>query len=302
MESPEGPSLSERDASMNAPSTLRTIRSVAKAVAFAASGLLVAFVLKVVLHVPLSKVEVSAIAFVVTTLCVLLLYPRLMKEPFGKVTVGDFVRRVGLAKPGKPVRFVLLGVLAAAFTLSGMLIGSMLTGKFVFSTAEITWGQAAFSLTPGIWEEVMFRGVVMLILLKHTGSFRKAAIIQIAVFGVAHIKGLDILSLVDAFSVGLLAIAFTYIAYKTRSLLPGIVFHYLHDTFLFFVQLPGGEFSGFRDNALFFSALWIAILVTVVCVKVVAERLSIVSEYDFYGLQDGSRATRQPVTPPVTSR
>ena len=81
-----------------------------------------------------------------------------------------------------------------------------------------------------------------------------------------------------------LAVAFTYMAYRTRSLIPGIVFHYLHDTFVFFPQLPDGEYAGFRDNALFYAGLWVATVVAVVCVKILAERFSIVSDHDLYSL------------------
>jgi membrane protease YdiL (CAAX protease family) len=269
-----------------ASSSLREkIRSIALPFALSGSGLGVAFALKKLLHVDLSKLELSVIALVVTSLCVLLLLPKVFKIPFGKVSIGYFIKNVGLSIPGKTHKFVLLGILAALFTLSGMLVGSMLTGKFVFTSDTITLGQAVFSLTPGIWEEVLFRGVIMIALLRLTKSFKKAAIIQVVIFGIGHVKGIDLEALVESFSVMVMAVAFTYIAYKTRSLIPGITFHYLHDTFLFFVQLPGGEYSGFRDNALFYAGLWTAVALAVLCIRIVADKCSIVSEYDFYSLQ-----------------
>jgi membrane protease YdiL (CAAX protease family) len=240
--------------------------------------------MKKLLHMDLSKLEVAVIALVVTSLCVLLLFPRVFGIPFGRVSIRDFVVKVGLSLPRNPIRFVLLGILSALFTLSGMLIGSLLTGKFVLSFATITLAQAVFSLTPGIWEEVLFRGVLVIVLVRLTRSLKKACVIQVAIFGLAHIKGIDLLSFVDSFSVMILAIAFTFLAYKTRSLIPGIVFHYLHDTFLFFVQLPEGEYSGFRDNALFYAGLWAATALAVVCIKVLADTYSIVSERDPYSL------------------
>ena len=263
----------------------QTVRSIALPVAFSGIGLAIVFVLKKLLHVDLSKLELSIIAFITTSLSILLLFPKVFKIPFGKVSIGDFVKNVGLSIPRKTYKYVLLGIMAALFTLSGMLIGSILTGKFAFSLATITLAQAVFSLTPGIWEEVLFRGVMMIVLLRLTKSFKKACIIQIVIFGLAHIKGADLLSLVDSFSVMLLAVAFTYIAYKTRSLIPGIIFHCLHDTFLFFVQLPDGEYSGFRDNALFYGGLWIATALAAVCIKMLSEKCSIVNDYDFYSLK-----------------
>lgn len=272
---------------MGISSVRKNIRSIALSVAFSGIGFAVVFVFKKLLHVDLSKLEFSIIAFLITSLSVLLLFPKVFKIPFGRVSIGDFLKNAGLSKPPKPYRFLLLGIMAALFTLSGMLLGSILTGKFTFSFTTITLTQAVFSLTPGIWEEVLFRGVIIIVLLKLTKSYKKAFIIQIVIFGLAHIKGIDLLSLVDAFSVMILAVAFTYIAYKTKSLIPGIIFHYLHDTFLFFVQLPDGEYSGFRDNALFFGALWIATALSVACIKKLSEKYSIINAYNFYALNSG---------------
>ncbi|NOY23901.1 MAG: CPBP family intramembrane metalloprotease [Acidobacteria bacterium] len=270
------------------------IRPIALSIGFSAIGFLVAFVLKKFMHIDLSRLEVSVIAFVVTTSSVLLLFPGVFGIPFGKVSIGDFVRKVGLYKPKEMYKFVFLGMVAAFLTLTGMLLGSQATGKYVFDSMTITLTQAVFSLTPGIWEEVLFRGVIMIVLIRLTKSFRKAFIIQVVLFGLVHVKGLDVLSFVDAFSVGLLAIPLTLCAYKTNSLIPGIIFHYLHDTFLFTVQLPDGVYTGFRDNALFYCALWVSILVSVVAIKRVAERFHVSGEYDLYGL--GEQDTGKTIT------
>ena len=285
---PEGIDMVERSNRIMGSSSVRqTIRSIALPVAFSGIGFLVVLVLKKPFHVELSKLEFSAIAFLTTSLSVLLLFPTVFRIPFGKVSISDFVRNVGLSTPKHAYKFVLLGILAALCTLSGMLIGSILTGKFAFSFVTITVTQAVFSLTPGIWEEVLFRGVVMIVLLRLTRSYHRALIVQVVIFGLAHIKGIDLLSLVDALSVMILAIAFTSVAYRTKSLIPGIIFHYLHDTFLFFVQLPDGEYSGFRDNALFFGSLWVTTALAVACINTLSKKYSIVGDYDFYALNSG---------------
>ena len=126
----------------------------------------------------------------------------------------------------------------------------------------------------------------MILLIRATKSFHKAFAIQVLLFGLAHIKGLDIVSLIDAFSVLILAIAFTYIVYKTRSLIPAIIFHYLHDTFLFAVQLPGGDYFGLKDNALFFSSFWVSIALSILVIRKLSERFAIHGQYDLYTLGD----------------
>lgn len=267
---------------MKAKTVMKNIRTIALTVAFSSIGFLVAFLLKKLLNIDLSKLEMAIIGFVITSLCALLLFPKVFKIPFGKVSIKEFIRRVGLKPPQKSVRFVLLGIVAAAISLSGMLIGSILTGKYVFDSSTINLNQAIFSLTPGIWEEVFFRGILMIVLLQITKSLKKAALFQVIIFALGHIKGLDFSALIEIFSVALLAVAFTYIAYKTKSLIPGIVFHYLHDTFLFAVQLPGGEYNGFQEKALFYSGLWLAVLVIIGVTKLLSEKYKVVNNYNFY--------------------
>jgi hypothetical protein len=92
---------------------------------------------------------------------------------------------------------------------------------------------------------------------------------------------------VDAFSVMILAISFTFVTYKTRSLIPAIVFHYLHDTFLFFVQLPDEKYMGLSNNAIFYSFLFVAIGFTILIAKRLSERFNIQGNYDFYSIELG---------------
>lgn len=68
-------------------------------------------------------------------------------------------------------------------------------------------------------------------------------------------------------SVMVIAIGFTYAAYKTRSLLAGMVFHYFRDAFLFFVQVPGGVYSGITENAVFYGFLWLMVRIGCIITK-----------------------------------
>lgn len=260
----------------------RNIRAIALSVLFSSIGFVISFLLKKVLNIQLSKLESSIIAFIITTLCALFLFPKVFKIPFGKVSIKEFIYKIGLYPSKKIYGFITIGILAALTTLSAMLIGSMLTGKYEFDSSTINFAHAIFSLTPGIWEEVFYRGIIMIVLLRMTSSVKKAAIIQVIIFAFAHIKGFDFLSILDVFSVLIIAIGFTYMAYKTKSLIPGIVFHYLHDTFLFSVQIPGGDYVGFKDYALFYMSLWISIVVIIVITKHLSQKYQIVNEYRFY--------------------
>jgi membrane protease YdiL (CAAX protease family) len=109
-------------------------------------------------------------------------------------------------------------------------------------------------------------------------------LIQVVLFGLTHVKGLDVWAWVDVASVMILAAAFVYTAYKTRTLVAGIVFHFLHDSLLYVVQVPGGGYVGSWENLAFFVALWVMVGVACLVAKVAAERFGVQSETELYEL------------------
>jgi membrane protease YdiL (CAAX protease family) len=255
------------------------IREIALTIFFSSFALILYAILK---RFGFSKLLGSSIAFIVAALVVFLLFPRILGIPFGRVDTNEWIRKIGLQPPQCVWKHILLGILLAMCTLFGMLMTSIMTGKYVFDLDNIGPSHMVFSLIPGFFEELFIRGVLMVILLKITKSLEKAFVIQIVVFGLMHINGIDIVSLVDALSVSILAISFTYVVYKTRSLIAAIVFHYLHDAFLFLVQLPGGVYQGFSDNALFYTGLWVMVGVSILITKLATERFRVRAKAPLY--------------------
>jgi membrane protease YdiL (CAAX protease family) len=77
-----------------------------------------------------------------------------------------------------------------------------------------------------------------------------------------------IVDLVSIFSIGLL---FTYLVLKTGSLLPAIIFHYVHDIFVLLVQnTPGADET--LALARMYAFLWIALVIGAVLTKYIVER------------------------------
>jgi membrane protease YdiL (CAAX protease family) len=163
-----------------------------------------------------------------------------------------------------------------------MLIASLTTGRYIPDLSKIIFDHLVFVLNPALWEELFYRGVLMILMLKFTGSVRKAALFQLILFGLTHIKGFDLWSWVDVFTVMIMAAGFTYVAYKTRSLVAGIVFHYLHDAFVFFVQLPSDAVTSTVEKLIFFGLLWVMVGVTCLLVKILAERFNIRAGKELY--------------------
>jgi len=68
-----------------------------------------------------------------------------------------------------------------------------------------------------------------------------------------------------------MGLLFNYLTLKTGSLLPGIIFHYLHDVFVFLVQnTPGAD--EVLAATLLYLFLWIALVIGAVLTKFIVER------------------------------
>ena len=261
-----------------------TVSPIALATLLPTFGFLLRLLLDMLLDVEISKLPISVLNIPLAAFIAFFIFPKLLKQPFGKVDLPEYTRRLGFYLPLNAWKHVVLGVILALCTLAGMLVGSILTGRYELDWSTINISHTVFSLNPGIWEELAYRGIIMFVLLK-SKSVRQAALIQVLLFGLFHIKGVDLWSWVDVISVIVIALAFTYAAYKTRTLLAGIVFHFLHDALLFFVQVPEGEYLGFTENMSFYVALWIMVGVACLLIRVAAEKFGVQAQAELYQVE-----------------
>jgi membrane protease YdiL (CAAX protease family) len=258
------------------------VRPIGLSFVFVSFGSLLALCLKVFLKIEVPTLISSAITFVFAVLAAFYLFPLKLHLPFGDVGQAEYMRRLGFYFPQKGWKHILLGILLAVCTLSGIFISSLITGRYKIDWSTVNLTHIIFSINPGLWEEVFYRGIIMFILLRVTKSVRQASIIQIIIFGLAHIKGFGLWSWIDVISVIIIAIAFTYSAYKTHSLVVGIVFHFLHDAFLFLPQVPGGEYIGISENIAFYACLWIMVGVGCLLIKFSADKLAVKADKELY--------------------
>jgi len=261
------------------------VRPVAQTLAAPVMGFLLILVLEVTMKIEISKLLSSVVNLFVVALIAFVLFPKRLGIPFGRIETREFLRKVGFYFPDHAWKHLVLGLILAVCTLSGMLVASILTGKYTMNVNIINLPHLVFSLNPALWEELFYRGVLILLLLKFNRSLKQAIVIQVVLFGLAHIKGVDIWAWVDLFSVIVLAIGFTYVAYKTRSLVAGVVFHYFHDAFLFFVQLTDGIYTGVTENAMFFGILWLMIGIGCVITKLAVDKCGVRAPTELYNLE-----------------
>jgi len=250
-------------------------------------GFFLCLVVKMIFKIELSKLVRSIINLVIGCFGFFYLFPKIYRAPFGLVPVKEYLKRIGFYLPTGAWRHILLGIILAGCTLSGILVASLLTGRYEVNWSKINLSQIVFSLSPGFFEELFYRGIIVMLLLPLTKSLKKSLVLQIILFGLAHIKGFDLFAWIDVVSVVVIAVAFTYVAYKTRALLAGMVFHFLHDAFLFFVQVPDGVYNGLHENVVFYGILWLMVGAGCFIIWYATERLNIRGESELYSLGVG---------------
>lgn len=186
----------------------------------------------------------------------LIIVPLLLGLPNGRgyVSYAQNTRVINF----KPVfRTIILGLITAIVVLACMLFATFLatltspTGQVVFDPnllIDPTTINVYTSLRPGIWEEVAFRGIILVLLLK-LYSKRISIIINGILFGLFHATNilaalLGAIFFESSFTMELIfqilfqvlyttffGIFLAYLFIKANSLIPCIIVHYLADAF-----------------------------------------------------------------------
>jgi len=197
--------------------------------------------------------------------------PRVLGLPNGRKPFREYcvdIRLLPLAPVG---RNILIGLLMAALTLSSILLATLLTRHFVLDWSFMPPLRWVKGLTRGVWEEVFFRGIILAILMRMY-SRRKAVLWMTTIFALVHLNIMDVTfaAVVDVVSIFFIGLLFVYLVLKTGSLLPAIVFHYVHDVFVLLVQNAPGA-SEPMVSVLLYGFLWAALAVGAVLTRSIVE-------------------------------
>lgn len=212
--------------------------------------------------------------FIALGILALWLMPYVIGLPNGRKSLREYSYDIRLL-PITPVwRNILLGLLMAALTLGSIYLSALLTGYFELGWSLVPALRWVKGLTRGIWEEVFFRGII-LVLFMRVFPQRKAIFMSTFLFAVVHFNPMafSLHHLVDVVSIFFMGLLFTYLVLKTGSLLPAIIFHYVHDVFVLLVQnTPGANET--LSSALLFGLLWVALAIGAFLTKTIVERWS----------------------------
>ena len=127
-----------------------TVSPIALATVLTTFGFLLRLLLDMLLDVEISKLPISVLNIPLAAFIVFFIFPKLLKQQFGKVDLPEYTRRLGFYLPLNAWKHVVLGVVLALCTLAGMLVGSILTGRYVLDWSTINISHTVFSLNPGV--------------------------------------------------------------------------------------------------------------------------------------------------------
>ncbi len=240
---------SRRDSLLDHP-ILSSILVVVVYIAFLIIGEVIGLVIKVSLldeNVLAYQIIRFAILFLLNGLVLLWFFPKIMHIPAGKTTFNNLLKIIRLDRESsKPLsKNIIFAILSLSVFLFGYLIASLLTGEYVFDITRLLGfpdnegNLKSFSfimnLIPGFFEEVAFRGLILVLLLRKY-SEKTSIIISGIMFGISHsinilFYGYSLNSLVQVISGILIGIFFAYVVLKSGTLIPTIIIHYLYNVF-----------------------------------------------------------------------
>ena len=206
------------------------------------------------------------IQFLFAGFACLILIPLLLGVPARIKPYRTYIESIQLTQY-KPIgKLLFIGITATVFILFFSLFLTSITGDLnihpqnVFGSPVLNpsdpemsvlgWFGFIMFLTPGIWEEVYARGIILTILLRkypeEKGEYHKAILISGIIFGLTHILDIPglirdpIFILIQVVWSSIIGIAFGYLRVATKSLLPSILTHWLIDSFNAYIS-PGGN-------------------------------------------------------------
>jgi membrane protease YdiL (CAAX protease family) len=219
----------------------------------------------------------------------LILLPFVLDILGGRKSYKQFLKNIRITKIKPVLRILGLGILSAVIVLAlarfAAYLGTIKSGFYLFDISKILGKESPLytALFPGIWEEVVFRGIILTLLLK-IYSEKKSIIINGFLFGFFHLVNLlnflfgteyNLITLISIFFQVIYAAAigffFAYLFVKTKSLIPSIIVHYLVNAFVILM------INVFNVNPFIFLAIY-----TVVGIGILPSIINIVIVYFVY--------------------
>ncbi|MHA1716510.1 MAG: lysostaphin resistance A-like protein, partial [Promethearchaeota archaeon] len=157
----------------------------------------------------------------------------------------DFLKTLKLTKKCLSLKIIILGLAMGFLVLIGSFFTDIILGKLFICKLDFNqiidspnlmnfgYFNFIYHIVPALWEEIIFRGVMITLLLK-IYSIRTAIIIDGLVFGIFHIANLGpeanlFITLGQVIYTSCSGINLAYLYVKTSNLIPCIIAHYVNN-------------------------------------------------------------------------
>ena len=176
-----------------------------------------------------------------------LFVPKILLLPSAEPNLSAYLSSINLGNDAfKDFRqYIFYAISSTTIFFVGVLTASALTGEYIFEISRIiglpedndlkSFG-FLFYLIPSIFEEIAFRGVILLLLLRKYSN-NISIIISAFIFGIGHLINYLIFgnfwsSMTQIVTGIMIGVFFAYLVLRTSSLVPGIIIHYLYNSFV----------------------------------------------------------------------
>ena len=178
------------------------------------------------------------IRFILRATVLLLIAPKVLKIPNGQRTFKQYIEDIKLRQK-KPVwRSLKIATYLAVILLGALFIAATLYGGFQWDLSQLDPSKSPIllvAINAGLWEEIMWRGIIMTLFLKRY-SARSAVLINTGLFAISHLinllSGQSIIVMLGQIVFVLIGTPIlAYLFIMTESLLPVILLHFAVDAF-----------------------------------------------------------------------
>jgi len=205
------------------------------------------------------------VQFLFAGITLLVLIPVLLGVPTTFKPYYGYLESIRL-KNYKPIgKIIFIGITSSVFILFFSIFLPSMTGDLIIQpdrvfgppvrdnnapdNSVLGWFGFIMFLIPGIWEEVIGRGIILTVLLRkyplEKGKHHKAIAIGGFIFGLMHLLNIPKLINEPSFVLGqvvwstIIGIAWGYVAIGTNSLYPSIFIHWIIDVFSSYISFDG---------------------------------------------------------------
>lgn len=180
------------------------------------------------------------IKFILLAILVFFLLPLVYKLPRKYYSYQEFLKGINLQFQPPYLRIIFVTIGCYAIFVLCELIGSFIYGQYVFDISRVVppLSYNILDVNAGIFEEIMFRGIIFTLLLNHF-SERRSLLYSSLLFGVVHYANLlngfsyEVFIYTTAQATWAIGMGFLwgYLVLKTNSIFPAIILHYLSNAF-----------------------------------------------------------------------